>query len=90
VLQQAADRAGGLVTGDDAHAYAVIEREPSTVRYRDAELATNPRRRSAEPGARRARELCRYACARRLRSAVVRLAERWCGCPSDTSSGRRP
>jgi gamma-glutamyltranspeptidase / glutathione hydrolase len=36
------DRHGGLLTAADLAAYAVVEREPLRVRYRDAVLVTNP------------------------------------------------
>ena len=41
-LEDAADRAGGLLTADDVEAYAVHEREPLRATYRGAALATNP------------------------------------------------
>jgi gamma-glutamyltranspeptidase/glutathione hydrolase len=41
-LQDAADRAGGLLTADDVEAYVVHEREPLRASYRGATLATNP------------------------------------------------
>lgn len=41
-LQEAADRAGGLLTAQDVEAYAVHEREPLRAGYRGAELVTNP------------------------------------------------
>lgn len=41
-LQEAADRAGGLLTADDLAAYSVLEREPLCASYRTAELRTNP------------------------------------------------
>jgi gamma-glutamyltranspeptidase/glutathione hydrolase len=41
-LEQAADRAGGLLTAEDVHAYEVQERTPTTATYRGAVLATNP------------------------------------------------
>lgn len=41
-LEDAADRAGGLLTADDLEAYAVHEREPLRLSYRGAQLATNP------------------------------------------------
>ncbi len=40
-LQDGADRAGALVSGEDAAAYAVLEREPLRTPYRDAEVITN-------------------------------------------------
>jgi gamma-glutamyltranspeptidase / glutathione hydrolase len=36
------DRHGGLLTAADLTSYAVVEREPLRVRYRDAVLVTNP------------------------------------------------
>jgi len=41
-LQEAADRAGGLLSGDDLAAYEVVEREPLRAGYRGAAVATNP------------------------------------------------
>jgi gamma-glutamyltranspeptidase/glutathione hydrolase len=42
VLDEAAGRAGGLLSGADVSAYEVVERAPLTAGYRGARLATNP------------------------------------------------
>ena len=41
-LQEAADRAGGLLTAQDLQAYAVLQRAPSRVTYRGVRVLTNP------------------------------------------------
>lgn len=41
-VDDAAGRAGGLLSGDDVAAYEVVERAPLTSTFRGAELSTNP------------------------------------------------